>query len=383
MSDTQNKISSIVDELNTDLVERNEQVEGAILALVSKQNMLMLGVPGTAKSLLTNMLCERIEGANYFQWLLTKFSTPDELYGPVSLKALENDEYTRITKNKIPEAEIAFLDEIFKANSAILNSLLTLINEKMYHNNGTPHKVPLQSVFGASNELPEGEELNALYDRFALRYMINYISDDSEFIRMLELGEDPAAIPATKTTLTLAELEQAQNEARKVTLSRQILEVIARIRNKLNEEGVLISDRRFKVSLNILKAQAYINGRTAVLEDDLEILKNVLWDRPEEIKTVHKVILSESNPLMELFTELLDQATEVYNDCMARIKEDETTSQTEGIEANGKLKKISEKMVKLYDTEQSHGSDTTRFDTHLKTVKNYNAEILKTCLGLE
>ncbi|WP_051080832.1 AAA family ATPase [Bacillus sp. 37MA] len=129
----------------------------------------------------------QFSGFNYFQWLLTRFSTPEELFGPLSLRALEEDVYRRNTKGKLPEAHMAFLDEIFKAGSAILNTFLTLVNERIFYNDGTPIKSPLQTVIGASNEYPEEDEgLEALYDRFLLRFDLKYIGEEGNFIKILQ-----------------------------------------------------------------------------------------------------------------------------------------------------------------------------------------------------
>src|SRR5690606_20606604 len=133
--------------------------------------------------------------SNYFQWLLTRFSTPEELFGPVSLAELEKGVYKRNTANKLPEAHFVFLDEIFKANSAILNSLLTLINERIFYNNGGIVHSPLISVIGASNEYPEDENLEALFDRFLLRFELDYIQQDSHFLSMLKENNRPLKKP--------------------------------------------------------------------------------------------------------------------------------------------------------------------------------------------
>src|ERR1041385_8204154 len=136
------KLRRIREELDATFVERAEVVEGALAALVSRSHVLLVGPPGTAKSMLADEICRRIDGARYFQWLLTRFTTPEELYGAVSLRALEQDDYRRVTSRKLPEAHIAFLAELFKANSSILNAILTLINERLFHNGKEIVKVP-------------------------------------------------------------------------------------------------------------------------------------------------------------------------------------------------------------------------------------------------
>src|SRR5579863_9145514 len=208
MSEATAKLSAIRDELNQFFLERAELIDGALCALLATHHVLLIGPPGTAKSMLADELCRRIEGANYFQWLLTKFSTPEEIFGAVSLKSLEQDDYRRVTDHKLPEAHIAFLDEIFKANSSILNALLTLINERIFHNGRERVAVPLITMFGASNELPDEDELTALFDRFMLRFMADYITEEHGFIRMMAGAPERA-----RTTLQFAELDELRAAA--------------------------------------------------------------------------------------------------------------------------------------------------------------------------
>src|SRR5882757_9552149 len=156
MADTAlSKLARIREELKQMFLERADLIDGALAALLSSHHLLIIGPPGTAKSMLADELCRRIEGANYFQWLLTRFTTPEELFGAVSLKALEQDDYRRLTTQKLPEAHIAFLDEVFKASSSILNTILTLMNERRFHNGREVAPVPLLTLFAAANELPE------------------------------------------------------------------------------------------------------------------------------------------------------------------------------------------------------------------------------------
>src|SRR6202047_4532721 len=255
------KIARIRDELNRGFLERADLIDGALTALLSSNHVLIIGPPGTAKSMLADELCNRIEGANYFQWLLTKFTTPEEIFGAVSLKSLEQDDYRRVTDHKLPEAHIAFLDEIFKANSSILNALLTLINERLFHNGRERVVVPLITMFGASNELPDEEELTALFDRFMLRFMADYITEEHGFLKMLEGIRAPE-----RTTLNFAELDELRDRAAAVRMPGGVLGAIADLRRSLAAQQIIASDRRWRNSLGILRAHAMIAGRDQVTE---------------------------------------------------------------------------------------------------------------------
>ncbi|MGH7868327.1 MAG: AAA family ATPase, partial [Candidatus Dormibacteraceae bacterium] len=169
-----NQLQKLRQELNAIFPERKEVIDGSLAAVLAGEHVLLLGPPGTAKSALVRAIAGAF-GGTYFERLLTTFSTPEELFGPVSLKALEQDQFRRVVAGKLPEAEFAFIDEVFKASSAILNTLLTLANERVFHNDGAPMQVPLVSLFGASNELPDGRELEALLDRFLARFEVGYL----------------------------------------------------------------------------------------------------------------------------------------------------------------------------------------------------------------
>ncbi len=294
-------------ELQALFVERDEFVDGALAALLSRQHVLLIGPPGSGKSTLVHALCERIPGASYFHWLLTKFSTPEELFGPVSLQGLERDRYFRVTDGKLPNAHIAFLDEIFKANSAILNALLSLINERVYYNDATPTPVPLHTLFGASNRTPDSRDLDCLFDRFLFRYEVGYIEEADGFRSMLELPDAAARSAA----LSLAELEQAQAEAARVTVGDDVIDWLGEIRSGIRSGGLTVSDRRFRSSLSGLRAHAFLAGRSRVEARDLRLLEHMLWSVPEDRARVGEIITAVVAPQLHAALQIVHQADDV------------------------------------------------------------------------
>jgi MoxR-like ATPase len=317
------RVKALETELNAVAVERTDEIEGALAALISSAH----------KSYLSNLVCQSVLGSRFFQWLLTRFSTPEELFGPVSLRGMEQDEYRRVTTNKLPEAEIAFVDEIFKANSAILNSLLTLINERKYHNGQGAVDCPLLTCFGASNELPQGEELSALYDRFLLRYWVGPIQDPATFKALAsgKLGNGNIV-----NRLTLAEVQAIQAEVKTVDLPDDILDSLVAIRKDLSEtHGIRVSDRRWKSACGVLKAFAWLRGRSVVNSDDLETLADMLWHRPEDRKTILGSVSPFANPLNLKAIEFGDASKEIF-DRWSKASGDTT----QGIQASKALKEI-------------------------------------------
>jgi len=336
MERTVEKIKKIKEELKGKFFEREEIIEGTFCALLSGNHVLLIGPPGTAKSLLAHEICSRIGGTKYFQWLLTKFSTPEEIFGAVSLKGLENDEYRRVISGKLPEAHISFLDEVFKASSSILNTLLTVMNERLFYNGGEAIQVPLITLFGASNELPsEEDELEALYDRFLLRYVLDYIKEDFRFLKMIQ-GE---LTESEKSTIDIAELKLCQSEMRDVLVPSHVLKLISRIRSELRKKGIILSDRRYKQSVLVLKSRAYLDGRREVEESDLSILENILWRAPGETGEVQAVIHHSLHGYRDRVRELLIQAKELES-YAKRAWDDEEMIIKANIEAQTKLRQI-------------------------------------------
>ena len=295
-------------QLRADLIalfpERKNVIDGALCAVLAGEHVLLLGPPGTAKSALVRAIA-RAFGGSYFERLLTKFSTPEELFGPISLKALEQDRFQRVTAGKLPEAEFAFVDEISKANSAILNSLLTLVNERVFHNDGGPVACPLVSMFGASNELPDGKELEALFDRFLLRFDVQYLLQPNNLRSVLLAAE-----PVTSVSLTPADLTKAKADVCKVKITDATVDALISIRDLCRAEGIIASDRRWKKSLKVVQASAYMAGEKQTTPEDLAILVDSLWREPKDRPRVARIVGKLADPSGFQAVQILDAARE-------------------------------------------------------------------------
>lgn len=303
----QQAIAAIRSDLRAALFERGDAIDGMLTALLAGEHAFIIGPPGTAKSALAKLMCAAIDGAEFFATLVTKFSVPEELFGPMSVKGLTEDRYERKTDGMLPQAHVAFLDEIFKANSAILNSTLTLINEREFHNGGNAQRVPLLSMVAASNELPEGVELEALFDRFLCRYFCGSIQDRSNLKAMLL-----AADPAISSTITLDLLAQAQAEAQALPMSDALVDTLIDCKIAVEQAGVVASDRRWKKIPKALRCYAYLCGDSQVTEDHFDLLADLLWREPKERSALAQVIGKVANPMAAKATEIMDAARELF-----------------------------------------------------------------------
>jgi len=294
------KVKRATASLEYGLVERETEVRLLLLAACCGEHLLLLGPPGTAKSELGRRLSALCDGGLFFERLLTRFSVPEELFGPLSMRGLENDQYVRQIDGYLPTANVAFVDEIFKANSAILNSLLTILNERLFDNGSERINVPLLCLVGASNELPESEELDALYDRFLLRSSVEQVSA-AGLGKLLALKGETAigarAGGAGEATVVLRPEDFSNiryEAAENTTVPSNVIELISDLRTFLQEKcepPVYVSDRRLLKAVQLLRVAAYTNGRDEVSEFDTLLLTNVLWQRPSESVMIKDWIL--------------------------------------------------------------------------------------------
>jgi MoxR-like ATPase len=263
------RLADLLDALERRLVERRRQVRLALLAALAGEHTLLIGPPGTAKSELARRLHLAFEDARYFERLLTRFSVPEELFGPLSISALEQDRYERQTAGYLPEASIAFIDEVFKANSAILNALLTLLNERQFDNGAGRQDCPLISVIGATNEVPVGEVADAFFDRFLMRLPVVPVSADG-FRKLLALdSRDELRVAAA---LGQAERDAITRSAHDVRVPDEVAALLAELRHHLDGGQIYVSDRRWTKVLWLLKVAATTESRRELCAWDLGLL---------------------------------------------------------------------------------------------------------------
>lgn len=382
LQSAQAKMSQIFVEMNNIFVERDELIKLMELAIVTGTNLLMLGPPGTAKSAITYEMCGRIENANYFQWMLNKTSDPSEILGPFSVKEMENDKFMRITTGKLPEAHIAFMDEVFKSNAPTLNALLTIMNEHIFYNDGKPVEVPLISMFGASNEPPEDESLDAMYDRFIFRMNVQYIHDAANKKRMHSNYVDNRAgllNLVNKTTITLEEVQALQAAAKTVKVPKDIINKFIRLISDLDRQAVHISDRRQNECFKVMQGSAVLAGRNSVTLDDFKSLVYVLWEKEEHIPLIESSILKMVNPYDDRFKELKENFNQVKTDIESIT--DSSQKSKKAIESKGVIEKIASKTNKLINEATKNGKDVTEFIEFRDNMVKYNQELINAALG--
>lgn len=282
------KLSRVLNYIKETFVGKDEVVDLLGISLLAKENAFLLGPPGTAKSAIIRQLSKSIEGGKNFEYLLTRFTEPNEIFGPFDIRKLKEGELTTNTEGMMPEASLVFLDEIFNANSAILNSLLMALNERIFRRGKETKKLPSLMFVGASNVLPEDEALNALLDRFLVRVRCDYVDPDlleNVLLAGWKLenntnGEVPYISPD--------EIADLQKEARSVDISPIRKEFVDLIHN-LRSSGIKVSDRRAVKIQNLLAASALICKRTSCILSDFWVLKYI-WDTEEQIEILAGIV---------------------------------------------------------------------------------------------
>ncbi|MED1783873.1 AAA family ATPase [Brevibacillus fortis] len=290
----QRKMDQAIELLERRFLERSELIRLLMLGIMSGENALLIGPPGTAKSQLARSVSQLFGSEHWFEYLLTRFTTPDEIFGPVSLQQLKLDQYVRKTSGYLPNAQFAFLDEIFKANSAILNALLSILNERIYFNGREKEEVPLQFLIAASNELPDDDDqLTALYDRFLFRYEVHYLKHAASYERMFSLPTTPLPV-----VFSLYDVKDIQAAAKQVVIPETMIYFLYRLKQDLEAKEYVLSDRRWSKIAHVWRTSAALHGREQVTIWDTVFTPHMLWNVPEDLTVMQEAFEQQ-------FTEML------------------------------------------------------------------------------
>lgn len=396
------KMLAVMADVNTEIAEREELIETIAIALLTRKNLFILGSPGQAKSATINQYRARITGARQYERALSKQTDEDQLFGRIDLSSLipgsvpvsalqANPKYQELynelkarmdagqdpgdlpeqienhrralavlysseprvnTTGKIPESEICFLDEIFKCNDGVLNSLLTALNERKYTNEGHTYFIPTISFFAASNEIPnfsdpQEKNLEALYDRLELKVITENIVERDNRLAVLKNKQSGLA-GQISATITLEELLQMQKEVAAVVVPDSVNELADDILCELRKAGITVSDRKYLNYYPIVQAKAWLSGRTEVQSQDLLALKNYLWDKPQDRATVENILTRMCvNPMEDKVNNIRAMALEAHTEF--DTARNDPTKKNAGIKA---LNKLRGELTRLYEMQQ-------------------------------
>ena len=292
-----NRLAQIAKTLESKFLGKDEVIRLLLIATLAGEHAVLIGPPGTAKSALIRMFARLIQ-AQYFEYLLTRFTEPNEIFGPVDIAAFREGKYQRRIEGMLPEAEVVFLDEVFKSNSAILNALLTLLNERRYTSGGQVLRCPLLSCFGASNEVPTDETLTAVFDRFLLRIRSDNL-DAYHFQDLLQkgiqheiMGMTDGAVQPLASAREIQELHRGF--AQRMKFREEFFSLYKGIIFQIRAEGVTVSDRRVVKLLKLFAASAYLDGRAEPDASDLFVLKHI-WNNEDQAAILESIV----SPVLE------------------------------------------------------------------------------------
>lgn len=373
------RFKQLLGEMNRGIYEKETEISLSLLAALAGESIILLGPPGVAKSMVARQLKTAFRDAQSFEYLMSRFSTPDEIFGPVSIQKLKtSDTYERAMEGYLPTADVVFLDEIWKAGPAIQNTLLTVINEKIFRNGNREMHLPLKLLVAASNELPaKGEGLEALWDRFVIRIESRPIKLEKNFRAMLldshadflgptdftdstdfsgftgGLGHADFADNADFSDLKITAEEYAEwaEKICKIGVKEEVLDAISAIRKSLRavnvdeaaeRRNIYVSDRRWKNIVRLLRTSAFMQDREEVDICDLLPIYHCLWQEPEERDAIRNIVICA------LFSPFADKLVEMKNALAEDIKYHRVRRNPEdGRDYEGEIENLSDGLTSL------------------------------------
>jgi len=371
--DTVAKIAAAMDELKAYFVEREDVIEMMAVMKICKQHVVELGPPGTAKSYIIECFCKYFAGVVFFQWQFNKFTTPDEVFGHYSIPELQKGNFKRVTAGKFSECNVFYGDEIFNANTSILNAMNQGMNERVFEGK----HIDLENVYAATNFYPEEKSLVAFFDRFLGRLIVDDIHESANFEQMLV---SKPYVSSNWGTISRDEMAALQAKISGVD-AKQVIPIISKIRELLRIEHVEPSSRRFKWALQALQARAILSGREFCTQEDVWLLRNILWTDPKEIPVVEAVITKAIDPDMARIKIFYDQAIDIKKQLAPLDMKDAAANQAVA-EGTQKLVQIADSIKEMREKVVMMPRVQAVAEKLEKAVREIHKEILKTKLGV-
>lgn len=364
--------------INEWVVERHREAKGVVIAALARAHHLQLGQPGTAKSYLVTTALSLIEGAKTMEVQLHGYSLMEDLYGPVSLKAMEEDRYLRKYETYLPWAHFVFADEIFKANPTLLNSNLWAFNERKYRHDGQIIDIPLISGFFASNEGPEDPTLQAFDDRIHLRYMVAPIREPSARLQMFRLRLRRHAEEKPAPVLTIDDIHTAHEYVDAVEVPDAVLEALNSLQEELALEQIRPTDRKFNDALRIIQATAVYNGRMKAVVDDMKLLSHMLWTNEKDRPVVAEKVMELANPIDKEATKLASDIEGLASQVEEVIAiEQKAIRVRRGVQLHNKMNEAHNELMELRARAKAEGLESEVAEEARKRLHSLTRRLLK------
>lgn len=397
MTPTAKALAAIIDESTQVHFERLQIMRMLVINLLARKHPFLLGPPGTNKSRIIRWLFEAIDGQGlngedpvYWEQLFNNQLGLEDIAGPIDMVAFDKQGvWHRKPEGYLPTAHVGFADEVFKANGSVRNPMLAMMNEFVAHLNSKPVSIPLLMLAMASNEMPEDQESGAFWDRRGCAAVVDFIQEDGNFDKLLQLaaGEITAAA-APRTTVSLADIQTAVfSEVPKIKVPSNMRDAIRNLKDACEHptDGlptIRVSDRRWYQSISLTQASAYLAGRTAVEDDDLQVLRYFLWETPEMIPAVEKRVVSLASPQTAKALEISEQVDE-WSTKVASVKGQSAQAKAElGAEVNGKIKRMFADLSALEQDAHAAGRSTTKIEEVKAAVNHLRKTVLIECLNV-